>query len=352
MGNMEDVAVYEINAGDGDGADITFGFNDQQISISIFTSSSAPHDLYSDRKQPFLEDRLIDMLGQAVSTDVNTDEYEKIVDDALDLILDVGKAIFMEVNLPNKTASQPPNQGLQVLLFPTILAFRLKTIGGKAAIIPINPDEGYTYHEANFDPNTETYLGKDDNLPQYLPRQILILETLIQGIGYVISRVLVNNKEMLCKAQGKRPNPDLDEELLSLQKIRRALLHNGASVRVPQILGYVRHPELECTIGFLREWVPGECLNDIHLSEIPKSRRRKWASQIRQTVNQLHEMKVVWGEGKPKNVIIDEEDNAWLINSGGAATEEWIYKQSADTEEGDKQAVEKIAERLGVEGDY
>ncbi|XDG01070.1 hypothetical protein ABKA04_000685 [Annulohypoxylon sp. FPYF3050] len=346
---MKGVTAGDITVGYDGRAEITFGFDNKPISVSIFPRSSAPHDPHSDQKQPFLEDRLIDLLTKAAPLDFYIDEYEKIVYEALDLIYGVGKVIFTKANLPNTTTPHPL---LQALLYPPILTFRLMTIGGKAAIIPINPDKGYIIYKAKFDPSAEKNLDKDESLPHYLPRQILATETLVEDVVYVTTRVLVDNKDMYCKAHRRRVLPYLEDEIMSLQKIRRALLRNGSSIRVPQILGYVKHPEVDFTVGFLREWVPGECLENIHLNEISKSRRRKWASQIRQTVDQLHEMKVIWGVGNPGNVIIDKEDNAWLININfGDGSTDWVYKQSAD-EKGDKKSVGKIAERLGVEGDY
>ncbi|KAI1453896.1 hypothetical protein F4805DRAFT_352899 [Annulohypoxylon moriforme] len=346
---MDDIFVHQINTGDGDGADIIFSFNDQRIAVSIFPSSAAQHNLHSDRKQRFLEDRLIYMLGQTVSADVSSDEREEIVDEVLGLILDAGKAIFTEVDLLNKPIPQSFSQDLHTLLYPKILTFCLKTISDKATIIPIKSDETYTYLEVNFDSNIESYFDIDDSLPQYSSKQISILETLVEGAGHVVSRVLVNNKEMLCKAWGKGLlDSDLEQELASLQKMRRAFLHTHTSIRVPQILGYVKHPEAECTIGFLREWVPGDSLRNIDIPTTLERRRRKWASQICETVNQLHEVGVIWGDGKASNVIIDEEDSAWLIDFGGGFTEGWVSKELADTAEGDEQAV-KIMEFLNVE---
>ncbi|KAI1399905.1 hypothetical protein F4819DRAFT_395621 [Hypoxylon fuscum] len=350
MNKMDDIAVHKINTGDGDGADIIFDFNSQRIAVSIFPASPAPHNLHLDRKQPFLEDCLIDMLGHAVSADVDDDKYEEIVDEVLGVILDVGKTIFAEVAPSNKAILQPPSQDLHTCLYPGTLTYCLKTADGKAAMVPIDPDEAYTCLEVNFDCNTEGDFNTNDCLPRYLAKQIFILETFVQGAGHVVSRALVNDKEMLCKARAKGLlDSDLEQELASLQKIRRACLQHHTSIRVPKILGYVKHSEAGCMIGFLREWVPGSRLRDIDILNTPERRRQKWASQIYETVNQLHEIEVIWGDGKASNVIIDKEDNAWLIDFGGGFTEGWVEKELADTVEGDEQAVKKIMEFLKVE---
>ncbi|KAH6638656.1 hypothetical protein BKA67DRAFT_542758 [Truncatella angustata] len=52
-------------------------------------------------------------------------------------------------------------------------------------------------------------------------------------------------------------------------------------------------------------------------------------STMPKTVNQLHETEVIWGNGKASNVVIDQEDDAWLIDLGGGSTERWAEKKLA-----------------------
>lgn len=83
---------------------------------------------------------------------------------------------------------------------------------------------------------------------------------------------------------------------------------------------------------------------------VGRERRGKWARQIRQTVDQLHEIGVVWGDGKTENVLVDSEtDDAWLIDFGGGFTEGWVDVGVRETVEGDHQAPKKIIHVLGVE---
>ncbi|KAI0131834.1 hypothetical protein BJ170DRAFT_611500 [Xylariales sp. AK1849] len=136
---MDDIAVYQINAGDGDGADVTFYFNGQRTAVSSFPRFPTPHNLHSDRKQPCSEDRLIGMLGHAVSAEADNDEHEEMINEILGVILDAGNTIFTEVAPLNKVVLQLPSQDLHTLLYHRTLTFRLKTAGGRAAIIPIDP---------------------------------------------------------------------------------------------------------------------------------------------------------------------------------------------------------------------
>jgi len=44
-------------------------------------------------------------------------------------------------------------------------------------------------------------------------------------------------------------------------------------------------------------------------------------AQIRETVDSLHDVGVIWGDGKPDNILIhDKIDDAWVIDFGGGYT--------------------------------
>jgi len=192
----------------------------------------------------------------------------------------------------------------------------------------------------------------DSELPQYSSQEIQVLESFV-GSG-TVNRVLAGGREMLCKAQRTGLlDPKLERELVSLQTIK-ASSTESRSVRTPALIGYVKHAENGHVIGLLREWVvPGVAggrLDDVCDSTTSTERREKWAAQIRETVDQLHEMGLVWGDGKPSNVIIDSEDDAWLIDLAGGWTDRWVDREVADTVEGDEHAVRNIIKFLGVEG--
>lgn len=79
---------------------------------------------------------------------------------------------------------------------------------------------------------------------------------------------------------------------------------------------------------------------------MPLSLRRKWAAQIEDTVKELHCLGIIWGDAKPGNIVIDECDDAWLIDFGGGFTQPWVDSELAESVEGDLQAVGRIRERL------
>lgn len=135
MDNAGEIVVRQVHAGDGDGADIVFEFNGQRMDVSIFLSLSRPGQV-----QQSLEDRLIDLLARATSPDTDDDEYEDIVDEVLETILDAGSHIFSEA------APTPSTDGIDLhsLVFPPTHVFRLETVDDNATIVRIDPEEEYT----------------------------------------------------------------------------------------------------------------------------------------------------------------------------------------------------------------
>ncbi len=55
---------------------------------------------------------------------------------------------------------------------------------------------------------------------------------------------------------------------------------------------------------------------------------------------------IVWGDAKPDNIIIDMEDNAWILDFGGGGTPGWMDNDLMDTKEGDLYVVAKMKEEL------
>ncbi|KAF5556888.1 hypothetical protein FMEXI_941 [Fusarium mexicanum] len=81
-------------------------------------------------------------------------------------------------------------------------------------------------------------------------------------------------------------------------------------------------------------------------SDTSRELREIWAQQVNNTVEQLHAAGIVWGDAKPDNVLVDQENNAWLIDFGGGYTNGWLSKELSGTVEGDLQGLRKINEFL------
>ncbi|KAJ8120494.1 hypothetical protein O1611_g10353 [Lasiodiplodia mahajangana] len=315
MNKPDHIVVFEFNAGDGDGADIIFDINGQRVAASVFPSHLPEQSSRLNQSQQSLKDQVIDLISRAISPD--DDESERIVDEVLDIILNAGKTVFSEVAPPKKPISRSSQQDLHSLLYPNTLAFRLEAVGGTAALVPIGLKDPYTCFETPTDDTVGELFTINDDLPQYSSKDIFLVEIFVQGMEYSVGRVLVNGLEMFCKARGRNLlGSKLEEELQILKATGRARLPPYASIRMPQLLGYVKHAETGRIIGLLRDWAPGRCLEDIDVSVTPAAKRQRWASQIRSTFNKLHEIGVNCASAKARKVIIDEIDEAWLIGFG------------------------------------
>ncbi|POR33089.1 Serine/threonine-protein kinase PKH1 [Tolypocladium paradoxum] len=82
--------------------------------------------------------------------------------------------------------------------------------------------------------------------------------------------------------------------------------------------------------------------------DTPTCQREKWAAQIQDTVYQLHSAGIVWGDAKPDNVLIDRNQDAWVVDFGGGYTDGWVPKELTGTVEGDLVALRKMMAFIGV----
>jgi serine/threonine protein kinase len=68
--------------------------------------------------------------------------------------------------------------------------------------------------------------------------------------------------------------------------------------------------------------------------------------QISQTLEKLHSHNIIWGDAKPANVLIDVNEDAYLIDFGGGYTKGWIEKEKSNSIDGDLQGLENIKRYL------
>jgi tRNA A-37 threonylcarbamoyl transferase component Bud32 len=66
--------------------------------------------------------------------------------------------------------------------------------------------------------------------------------------------------------------------------------------------------------------------------------------QVTSTLTQLHKAGIIWSDAKPDNVLIDKNDDAWIIDFGGGYTRGFVEREKAGTIEGDLQGLEKTVE--------
>lgn len=119
-------------------------------------------------------------------------------------------------------------------------------------------------------------------------------------------------------------------------------------VQVPRLIGVVQDEQGSYIIGFLLSWV--DCSNrtlECSLGlETPSTLRRKWDMQVTTTLACLHQAHLIWGDVKAANILIDINEDAWIIDFGGGYTRGWVGKDKMETVEGDKEGLSKIKQFL------
>lgn len=95
--------------------------------------------------------------------------------------------------------------------------------------------------------------------------------------------------------------------------------------------------------GMLFPWINKKSvLSQAKADQVSGSLRRRWAEQISYTLKQLHDRGIIWGDTKADNILIDENDDAWIVDFGGSFTLGWVDKEKAGTRDGDMQGLAKI----------
>jgi serine/threonine protein kinase len=107
---------------------------------------------------------------------------------------------------------------------------------------------------------------------------------------------------------------------------------DGISI-IGMLLNYIEHDG-----GTLRTALIGSSVHS----------RKKWMSQIKDIVDQLHSIGVIWGDVKPDNILIDKEGDAWVVDFGGGYSPDWVDHEKRDTVGGDLQGVLRLERFLSI----
>ena len=230
---------------------------------------------------------------------------------------------------------------LDKVLNPEILSFQLVvTIDGSKLIRSIEDTPAYP-HLSIVD---KTHYNV--TVPTFNQSQIEVLDKLVSNR---IMRVRVK-QEILCCKLASPGFQGISREIQVLDQINR--VHLCSSSRVPRLKGLIG--STEGVIGFVMDYIetslqyPHLGSLENYVTDVARGRREKWANQINSTLDDLHRNSLVWGDAKPSNILLDKDDNAWLIDFGGSRTEGWVDAAYQESVQGDRHASTRICSFLNV----
>ncbi|KAJ5215635.1 uncharacterized protein N7498_002042 [Penicillium cinerascens] len=135
-------------------------------------------------------------------------------------------------------------------------------------------------------------------------------------------------------------------EILTYSKIHMAKF--DSAILTSQLEGLVQDDDGD-VMGLVLSYIDydGATLNcldgrDPRFSEL----RQKWVDQISHKLKHLHAHNIIWGDAKAAIVLIDVNEDAYLIDFGGGCTEGWVDKEKSNSIEGDLQGLQNIKRYL------
>jgi tRNA A-37 threonylcarbamoyl transferase component Bud32 len=118
-------------------------------------------------------------------------------------------------------------------------------------------------------------------------------------------------------------------------------------IRVPMLRALVMSKKEGCIQGLLLD-VISDRGTVLERRDDPVALRKRWYNDVAQMLNLLHSAGIVWGDTKPENMLVDEDDNVWLIDFGGGMTDGWVDDENMETKEGDLQGLARFKEFLDL----
>ncbi|KAK5074926.1 hypothetical protein LTR64_001131 [Lithohypha guttulata] len=187
---------------------------------------------------------------------------------------------------------------------------------------------------------------RTDNILWYRAEQLTVLEEDDMPPPYHPSLVKVGEETFFLKMIDPTQPQPFKREIQIMRKIEKLGLHE--KLRVPLVKGLVGFEDSKTEMmGFLQTVVEDPIpLTKLLDDDVPQRKRDLWAKESERMKNLLHEHKIIWGDAKADNFLVDKHDNLWIIDFGGSFTEGWVDEELMETEEGDDMGVARIVNAL------
>ncbi|KAF5571076.1 kinase-like domain-containing protein [Fusarium phyllophilum] len=236
---------------------------------------------------------------------------------------------------------------LEKHIFPEFFVFELDIIDEKlcprrVAVekSPVRPS--FTRFDDDFLDNLETWTAFYD------PAGItLSFENPEDALFKLPNKVLIDNCKTECFFKPCHSGVQTKRELETYKMIQAAGL--DSQLNLCHVYGIVLD-EYDFILGVLLTHVDTRgcpLSTKIALGEPddpPPEVRQRWMDQIEAAVSGLHGAGIVWGDVKAENILVDQDNNAWVTDFGGGYTRGWVDKEIAETMEGDRMGMARLRE--------
>lgn len=163
--------------------------------------------------------------------------------------------------------------------------------------------------------------------------------------------VKYEGKQLFLKLASAGDEHAVKRELKMLHELEKNDLY-ADGIRAPRLEGLVTVPSSpkshESIMGFLLTMIPQPStpLTKMMSDDISAKKRKGWAKDSERMVELLHRKKIIWGDAKSDNFIVDQHDKLWMIDFGGGMTVGWMDPKKYGTVKGDDEATQKIVEGM------
>jgi hypothetical protein len=154
------------------------------------------------------------------------------------------------------------------------------------------------------------------------------------------TRVNVDGQALFFKSTERTGLTSAMSEIKKFSKISNF----AQDLRISRLYGIVQD-ERNPLIGLLFYHIDEKgSLSFVVEPDTPVDLKERWSAQITNTPATLHDAGVVWGDAKAGNVLIDKNNDAWVIDFEGCYTRGWVDRKKAGTVEGDLQGLANIVQ--------
>ena len=311
-----------------------------------------------DKTKPLVEHRLLHNISNA-TRERKFETLKSLVEGELfPIIRRLGRKRFEELSPP------VPLSSLEALLIPRQYEFRLSNVNGVTQLVEKHSDNAVTLREW---PEPLRLPGHCYSTVPRIDATDVDVIAVVQGTSS-IAEVRVNDKVMVARWKSVTMG-DISRQFYGGLDIAQKAANQNKRVNIPQILGLIqigiRHSvaynsndyseEEKMVVGVLQTLVIGDIEEKGNVrrnrsiwgmkfvDEIPAERKDRWYTQVKETVQWLHQNGQIWGNSGV--VIHGKTDEAWLIGCGCFSLGREAMKEARRV---DEKTLQKLGRFLGV----